>query len=53
VHRVSEHNLLCMSLQDPGDRELVAGRLEYHSIARRETLGKKLQPLGVALDLVG
>jgi hypothetical protein len=40
VHRVGENNLLNMWLQGPGDREGPAGRLEYHSIVRRETLGK-------------
>jgi hypothetical protein len=37
-------------LQDPGDRERVAGRLKHHAIARHEALGKELQSLGIALD---
>jgi hypothetical protein len=53
MHRVGENNLLNVWLQDPGGREGVAGRLEHHSIVWRETLGKELQLLGVALDLAG
>jgi len=48
--RVREHNATDMSLDDPGDRERVAGRLEHHLIIPGETLREQLERRRRRLD---
>src|SRR5439155_6295500 len=48
--RIGEHNATDMSLDDPRNRERVAGRLEHDLIIRRETLREQLERRRRRLD---
>jgi hypothetical protein len=42
---VGEHHLADVSLQDPQDRQRVAGRLEHNPVVRAKALGEQLKLL--------